>query len=233
MKNKAKLFSLLLAVTMLVCNFSTSNAMSLDKMTIIQSSEDSKTILMEPAEELVTKEPELSNKIFKLFKDNNISEKQGMYIRTAVDYEPSYTSVDWYYKQVGFIAGDNRDGSSPLTVSLEYSKSDSITASLGGYVEGSTEAGVILAKTEVTVGMNLSFSRSWTKGSKTGANYSIPAGAFENVAAYIPAMKTAGRLKYKVYMDSNPSNVFYEYKTLYASYAPMSDGVVIKTSKVR
>ena len=48
------------------------------------------------------------------------------------------------------------------------------------------------------------------------SSHSIAPGKFEVLNVYIPAVRTAGRLKYKVYMDGYPENVFYEYQTLTA-----------------
>ena len=73
-------------------------------------------------------------------------------------------------------------------------------------------------------------SRSWTKGTSAGVSYSIAPGKFEVLNVYIPAVRTAGRLKYKVYMDGYPENVFYEYKTLTESYAPQKNSVHYKVT---
>ena len=63
-----------------------------------------------------------------------------------------------------------------------------------------------------------------------GVSYSIAPGKFEVLNVYIPAVRTAGRLKYKVYMDGYPENVFYEYKTLTESYAPQKNSVRYKVT---
>lgn len=61
-------------------------------------------------------------------------------------------------------------------------------------------------------------------------SHSIAPGKFEVLNVYIPAVRTAGRLKYKVYMDGYPENVFYEYKTLTESYAPQKNSVHYKVT---
>lgn len=156
----------------------------------------------------------------------------GMYIKELVAYEPDYISVDWTYKSLGVVSGDNRQGSSPLSITYDYEDSGTTTASLALYGSASAEAGVVFAKMEAKAGFEVTFSRSWTKGSSAGASYSIAPGKFEMVGVYIPAVKTSGRLKYKVYMDSNPKDVFYEYKTLVESYAPKKHSVHYKVSRV-
>ena len=78
------------------------------------------------------------------------------------------------------------------------------------------------------------YSRSWTQGTKIGASYTVKSGKYEKIEAFIPAVKTAGKIKYRVYMDSNPGNVFYEYgRDLNAMYAPVSNGIYIKSSSAK
>lgn len=161
--------------------------------------------------------------------DTREMEPRGVYIRELVEFIPIYTSMDYTYQLTGSISGDNRDGSSPLQITYVYSTSGTTTASFAGYGHATAEAGVIFAKMEVEAGFELGFSRSWTQGTSSGASYSIKPGAFETLNAYIPAVKTEGKLKYKVYMDGYPESVFYEYKSLGgASFAPLKSGIHFK-----
>lgn len=158
--------------------------------------------------------------------DTKEMEPRGVYIREVVEYIPIYTSIDYTYKLTGFISGDNRNGSSPLQITYVYTSSGTTTASFAGHGNGTAEAGVIFAKMQVEVGFELGYSRSWTQGTSSGASYVVQPGAFETLNAYIPAAKTEGRLKYKVYMDGYPENVFYEYENLGgASFAPLKHGI--------
>lgn len=70
-----------------------------------------------------------------------------------------------------------------------------------------------------------SVSGDKTKGTSAGVSYGIKPGKFEVLNVYIPAVRTAGRLKYKVHMDGYPEDVFYEYKALNESYAPRKTSV--------
>lgn len=155
---------------------------------------------------------------------------RGMYIRECVAYEPNYTSINYTHKYLGSVSGDNRDGSSALSITYVYEQSGTTTASISTYANGSVEAGVVFAKMAAEAGIEVTGSRSWTKGTSGGATYSIAPGKFEILGVYIPAVKTAGRLKYKVYMDSNPTNISYEYVTLSESYAPKKNSVHYKVS---
>lgn len=115
-----------------------------------------------------------------------------------------------------------------MHITYVYEESGTTTASIAGYVNGSTEANVVFAKMQVEAGVEVAGSRSWRKGTSAGVSYGIAPGKFEILNVYIPAVRTAGQLKYRVYMDSNPGNVFYEYKTLKESFAPQKNSVHYK-----
>ena len=149
--------------------------------------------------------------------DSGIPERRGVYIRECVGYEPNYTNIDYTHKLLGSVSGDNTQGSSPMQITYQYEQSG-------------TEANVVFAKMQAEVGVEVTGSRSWTKGTSAGVSYSIAPGKFEVLNVYIPAVRTAGRLKYKVYMDGYPENVFYEYKTLTESYAPQKNSVHYKVT---
>ena len=162
--------------------------------------------------------------------DSGIPERRGVYIRECVGYEPNYTNIDYTHKLLGSVSGDNTQGSSPMQITYQYEQSGTTTASIAGYANGTTEANVVFAKMQAEVGVEVTGSRSWTKGTSAGVSYSIAPGKFEVLNVYIPAVRTAGRLKYKVYMDGYPENVFYEYKTLTESYAPQKNSVHYKVT---
>lgn len=166
----------------------------------------------------------LNINVFALENNSDINPR-GIYRRSCVAYEPNSTSKVYTYKEIGTVSGDNRKGSSTLTINYKYSTSGSASASISGYANTSVEANYVLAKMKATVGVEVTTNRSWTKGTSSGATYSIPAGKFETLTAYIPAVKTAGQLKYKVYMDGYPGDYFYEYQTLKTSYAPQKSSV--------
>lgn len=152
-------------------------------------------------------------------------EPYGVYIRECVAFEPNYTSVNYTHKYLGSVSGDNRKGSNPLQISYSYETSGTTTASITGYTNVSVEANVVFGKIQAETGIEVTGSRSWTKGTSSGASYSIPPGRFEIISVYIPAIATAGRFKYKVYMDGYENDFFYEYKTLSASYAPQKSSI--------
>lgn len=104
------------------------------------------------------------------------------------------------------------------------------TASIAGHANGSTEANIVFGKMEVEVGVEVTGSRSWTKETSAGVSYGIAPGKFEVLSVYIPAVRTSGQLKYKVYVDGYPENVFYEYKTLSETYAPQKNSVHYKVT---
>lgn len=162
--------------------------------------------------------------------DTEQIEPRGAYIRECVAYEPNYTTIDYTHKLLGSVSGDNTKGSSTLQITYSYEQSGTTTASIAGHVNGSTEANVVFAKMQVEVGVEVAGSRSWTKGTSAGVSYGIAPGKFEVLNVYIPAVRTAGRLKYKVYMDGYPENIFYEYKTLSESYAPQKNSVHYKVT---
>lgn len=157
-------------------------------------------------------------------------EPRGVYIRECVDYEPNHTDIDYTHKFLGSVSGDNTQGSSTMQVTYVYEENGTTTASIAGYANGSTEANIVFGKMEVEVGVEVTGSRSWTKGTSAGVSYGIAPGKFEVLNVYIPAVKTSGRLKYKVYMDGYPEDVFYEYKTLAESYAPHKNSVHYKVT---
>lgn len=159
---------------------------------------------------------------------------RGQYIKTCVDYEPNYTTMDYTYTYVGSVSGDNTNGSSPLQINYVYETSGTSSASISGYGSATAEAGIILSKMKAELKVEFTGTRSWTRGTASGATYSVSPGKFEVLNVYIPAAKTEGRLKYKVYMIGYPNNVFYEYKTLGTSYAPQKNSVhyqVVKSSR--
>lgn len=173
----------------------------------------------------------LSTNAFAL--DNNTINPRGIYIKKCVGYEPNSTSIVHEFKSIGTVSGDNRKGSSPITIKYEYTSSGSVSASISGYANASVEANYVLAKMKAQVGVEVTTTRSWTKGTSSGASYSIPAGKFETLGAYIPGVKTSGKLKYKVYMDGYPNDYFYEYKTLNTSTAPQKNSVHFTVKEVK
>lgn len=93
-----------------------------------------------------------------------------------------------------------------MHITYVYEESGTTTASIAGYVNGSTEANVVFAKMQVEAGVEVAGLRSWRKGTSAGVSYGIAPGKFEILNVYIPAVRTAGQLKYRVYMDSNPGH---------------------------
>lgn len=159
--------------------------------------------------------------------ETNLGDAQpkGLFIKNCVDYEPDYTSTDYTYQYVGSVSGDNRTGSEPLVLQHVYNDSGTTTASIDGHSNSSIETDMVLAKMKSEIGIEVSISRSWTAGTSTGATYSVPPGKFQIMNVYIPATVTSGRLKYRVYMEGHPDQVFYEYKTLGTSYAPQTPSI--------
>ena len=129
------------------------------------------------------------------------------------------------HKLLGSVSGDNRKGSSTLQITYSYEQNGTTTASIAGYVNASKEANIVFEKMEMEVGIEVTGSRSWKKGTSAGVSYGIAPGKFEGLNVYIPAVRTAGRLKYKVYMDGYPEKISYEYKTLSESYAPQKNSI--------
>lgn len=157
---------------------------------------------------------------------------RGVYIRECVGYEPNSTSINYTFKSTGF-ASLNNTASSIGTIHYTYEKSGSVSASIAGHVNASAEAGVVFAKTEVEVGVELAATRSWSQGMSSGASYPVNPGEFIKVEAFIPSAKTAGRLVYSVYMDGYPQNTFTEYKTLSVSQIPIADSIHFEVVEVQ
>ena len=118
--------------------------------------------------------------------DSGIPERRGVYIRECVGYEPNYTNIDYTHKLLGSVSGDNTQGSSPMQITYQYEQSGTTTASIAGYANGTTEANVVFAKMQAEVGVEVTGSRSWTKGTSAGVSYSIAPGKFEVLNVYIP-----------------------------------------------
>ncbi len=176
----------------------------------------------------------LSTNVTAVFAEDDSEQKgaRGMYIRECVGYEPDYTEIDYTHTYIDRVYGDNTQGSAVLYLTYEYTTSGTTTASISGYSNSSTEANVVLTKMKAEIGVEVTFSRSWTEGKSAGVSYGVSPGKFEAIDVYIPAVKTSGRLKYKVYMDTYPDDVFYEYKTLNESYAPFNSSVYFKVISV-
>lgn len=153
------------------------------------------------------------------------AEPRGMYLKRCVGYEPNYTSMDYTHTPVGSVSGDNRQGSAPLHLTFTYESSSSTSASIGIHGSGSGEVKAVLAKLKIDLGVDFTYTRSWTKGTSSGVSYDVPIGKFQIINVYIPSAKTEGRLKYEVYMDGYPDDKFYEYVTLNTSYAPTSSTI--------
>lgn len=153
---------------------------------------------------------------------------QGAYIRECVGYNPKYVTKNYPYKKLDSIIGDNRKGDGPMKLSYTYKKSGSVTSTINGYVNASAEASTVFAKVKAETGIAVSKSRSWKQGTSAGVTYSVPKGKYQEIGVYIPATKTEGKLKYKVYMDGYPDKTFYEYKTLTTSYAIQKNGILFK-----
>ncbi len=239
MKINFRFFSAILALMMVLGTGLKSNAQTLVPQSITPIGENSYSVHVEESRDDIDG---LKNNAFVLdkidilkrkFKSDEIANPNGMYIRQAVDFIPNRITTDYYYSCVGTVRGDNLQGSSPLTITFEYSSSGTTTGSIGGYAEGSAEAGVILAKTSAKAGVELKYSRSWTKGTKISGIYAVPAGKKEKIEVFFPAVKATGSIKYKVWMDGYPSNIFYEYKDVYGIAALIADEYTVKTSPMR
>lgn len=115
-----------------------------------------------------------------------------------------------------------------MTLGYEHTTSGTVTASIAGHTNLSAEANLVYASMEAETGVSVSVSVSWTEGTTYAASYNVPPGNYENLVAYLPAVRTAGRLIYEVYMDGYPDNVFYQYDDLDPSYAPQSNGIYFR-----
>lgn len=148
-----------------------------------------------------------------------------MYIKHCEAYEPDYTTIDYTNKNIGTVSADNRNGHSAMIIEYTYETSGTKAASISGHTSVSAEAAIIFDKMEAEVGIEVTDSRSWTAGTSSGVSYTVAPGFFEIIAVYIPAVRTAGRLKYKVIPDGYPNSYFYEYETLFESYAPAETSI--------
>lgn len=161
-------------------------------------------------------------------------EPRGVFIRTCIGFDPDYTYEDDFHTLIGSLVWDNTDGLSPVTVTYQYEQSGSLEASIGAYLNGSAEFEYVLASMRAEAGVSVTATRTWTAGFTASGSYQVPAGVRQDLDVYIPAVVTAGRLNYEVYMDGYPENVFYEYKTLTESFAPKPNSVSFKmTSEYR
>ena len=59
-----------------------------------------------------------------------------------------------------------------MQITYQYEQSGTTTASIAGYANGTTEANVVFAKMQAEVGVEVTGSRSWTKGTSAGVSYS-------------------------------------------------------------
>ncbi len=161
--------------------------------------------------------------------ENDYKEQnRGMYIRSCVAFEPSYVRNDYTHYYVGCAHGDNRYGSNPLILNYKSSTGGTVSATVSSYAESSTEVDLVLEKMSLTLGIGVTYSRSWAAQEEIGASYTVSPGDYEILCVYIPSTRTEGRLKYHVYMDGYPENDFYEYQTLTRSWAPQENSYYFK-----
>ncbi len=132
--------------------------------------------------------------------------------KELVRYDQSTANVNYKYKFVNRVIGDNRSNLyTPLEIWFEAEKSGTFTLEGNVSVEATAEKELVVAKVSGTVSVGASMSRSWTAGSKYGAKTTIPAKVRGAVTGYIPGTSTNGQLVYKITTDST-NEVRYEYK---------------------
>ena len=155
---------------------------------------------------------------------NDTINPKGAYLRSLVDYEPEQLSYNYTYKIMGQVSGDNTNGSSPLTITVTCSTSETITASFGISTLVSAQKDLVVAKVSAQASFDVATSRSWTRGDSCGATYNVPAGKCQRITAYMPSVSTSGSLKYKVHIDGY-SNYWYASVTLPTTYLPAKNSV--------
>lgn len=154
------------------------------------------------------------------------------YIRECVDYEPDYITTDSSYAIVGSASIDNTKGTSAISVSYVYEYNGASDAYLSGFDTASSEADTVFAKLENEADTEVTASIDLSKGIAPAADYTVAAGSYEGVNTTITAIKTAGKLKYRVYKESSPDDIIYQYKTLEESYIPLKDYIHLQTFSV-
>lgn len=137
-----------------------------------------------------------------------------MYGKETVGYESDYQVLDLYYQEIGKISGANNTNE-VMEISFTSYKSGSVSTNIGLAVTGSYEQDLVLASVEIEVGIELSKTRTWTKGETYGAKINVAPGSNYVLTGYVPAVKTCGRIKYRVYDLNYPDGwCTYTYKQL-------------------
>lgn len=138
----------------------------------------------------------------------------------TVGYDADARNVNMTGRRVGSVSGDNSASSTPLEIEFRYDTTDAISATLGGSFTTEAGADVFIADLSTSLSFDVSFSRSWTAGTSSGARASIDPHKCQLIAAYIPLVSTNGSMKIKVYNDSTPNDFYYIYEPISAANIP-------------
>ncbi len=152
-------------------------------------------------------------------------------MREFVRYDPSQNirTNKCYY--IGATTGENLSPY-PMTVYYEYSQSDSAETTLTGTLSVTTQVSAVISKVSYETGLSLSATRSWTKGTNSGASVTLPAYSSVRIEAYVPAITTSGSLVYYAYPDSSYSSGWYEYVSISNQHIPITNETHLVTIQI-
>ena len=152
-------------------------------------------------------------------------------MREFVRYDPSQNlrANKWHY--IGSVIGQNQT-SFPMTFYYEYSQTDSATTTLTGTISVATQVDAVISKVQLETGLSLAASRSWTKGTNSGASLTLPANCSARIEAYVPAITTSGSLVYYAYPDSSYSSGWYEYVPISNQYIPITNETTLVATEL-
>ncbi len=113
-------------------------------------------------------------------------------------YDSARNVKDWTYKIVETVRYDNKTS---YPISGSYAQQTTVTTS--GYVEGnasaSTKVNMFVSEVEVELGITAGFSRTWSKGSTYGVNFTVQPNSTIYVTNYAVGVDSNGSWRYARY----------------------------------
>lgn len=152
-----------------------------------------------------------------------------MYIHRYT-YEPSSTTRYNEYKNIGTVTLDNTGNSVSSYLGFTVQSSGTVNISIG--ITGSVQAQVdaLFAKVKSSTSVEVTTSRSYTKGTQYSTSFYVPAKKNGSITGYIPAMKTSGKMKDQL-IDANTADFYVistKYITVNTSSVPLKSDIHFK-----
>ena len=157
---------------------------------------------------------------------DNTMQPRIMYVNEYT-YEPKSSSRYNKYKIIGTASLDNTENSVECYLGFEVQSTVTAKASIGISNSVETQIDAVVAAINTKTQFNVASELSYSKGRTFVTNFDVPAGMNGSITAYVPAVKTEGKMRVDMYdyTSSDVHHISTKYITMTTSYAPITTDV--------